>query len=180
MPLGFDSRSHGTIAFGFFNIESDMLLLENLFFFADRFCMAATEVLTVPDSSPQIQAWRIVDRATVGNLHGAIAGEDLSGFIGACYARHPFPEDPDAFKQNPESAKTQQWMAETITDFGTPETVALVAQGERRDVAVAEYVFTADEFMQLIGYVIQGGYPRWKDERRPVYVDEMITELEHR
>jgi len=28
MPLAFESLSHGTIAFGFFNIESDMLLLE--------------------------------------------------------------------------------------------------------------------------------------------------------
>jgi hypothetical protein len=26
MPLAFESLSHGTIAFGFFNIESDMLL----------------------------------------------------------------------------------------------------------------------------------------------------------
>ena len=28
MPLAFDSISHGSIAFGFFNIESDMLLLD--------------------------------------------------------------------------------------------------------------------------------------------------------
>jgi hypothetical protein len=28
MPLAFESISHGTIAFGFFNIDSDMLLLE--------------------------------------------------------------------------------------------------------------------------------------------------------
>ena len=28
MPLTFDTISHGAIAFGFFNIESDMLLLE--------------------------------------------------------------------------------------------------------------------------------------------------------
>jgi hypothetical protein len=33
MPLTFESISHGTIAFGFFNIDSDMLLLEKYFFF---------------------------------------------------------------------------------------------------------------------------------------------------
>ena len=30
MPLAFESLSHGTIAFGFFNIESDLLLLDRL------------------------------------------------------------------------------------------------------------------------------------------------------
>jgi hypothetical protein len=34
MPLSFESRSHGPVAFGFFNIESDMLLLERTFFSA--------------------------------------------------------------------------------------------------------------------------------------------------
>ncbi len=38
MPLEFQSLSHGPIAFGFFNIESDMLLLEHYFFFASEFC----------------------------------------------------------------------------------------------------------------------------------------------
>jgi hypothetical protein len=31
MPLAFQSLSHGTITFGFFNIESDMLLLDRYF-----------------------------------------------------------------------------------------------------------------------------------------------------
>jgi hypothetical protein len=30
MPLAFESINHGTIAFGFFNIESDMLLLDKI------------------------------------------------------------------------------------------------------------------------------------------------------
>jgi hypothetical protein len=37
MPLAFESLSHGAIAFGFFNIETDFLLLERYFFFADSF-----------------------------------------------------------------------------------------------------------------------------------------------
>ena len=38
MPLAFESLSHRTIAFGFFNIESDMLLLDRYFLFAEDFC----------------------------------------------------------------------------------------------------------------------------------------------
>ncbi len=38
MPLAFESLSHGTIAFGFFNIDSDMLLLEQYFLFGSEFC----------------------------------------------------------------------------------------------------------------------------------------------
>ncbi len=58
MPLAFASRSHGSVAFGFFNIEIDMLLLEDLFFFADRFCRAVVDLLenqtslTSPNLSP--------------------------------------------------------------------------------------------------------------------------------
>jgi hypothetical protein len=38
MPLLFKSVSHGDLAFGFFNIETDMLLLNGYFFFASDFC----------------------------------------------------------------------------------------------------------------------------------------------
>jgi hypothetical protein len=47
MPLAFESESHGTIAFGFFNIESDVLLLDRYFFFT-------TDSLT--DVVPRLQA----------------------------------------------------------------------------------------------------------------------------
>lgn len=35
MPLAFQSLNRGRAAFGFFNIETDMLLLDNHFMFAD-------------------------------------------------------------------------------------------------------------------------------------------------
>ncbi len=44
MPLAFDSLSHGIVAFGFFNIESDMLILEQYFFFATEFCDYITRI----------------------------------------------------------------------------------------------------------------------------------------
>ena len=37
MPLEFESISHGKIAFGFFNIETDMILLNHYFLFATGF-----------------------------------------------------------------------------------------------------------------------------------------------
>ena len=44
MPLAFDSISHGSIAFGFFNIESDMLLCDHYFLFADEFCRYVEDI----------------------------------------------------------------------------------------------------------------------------------------
>ncbi len=38
MPLAHRSLSHGTVVFGFFNIDTDCLLLNNVFFFATDFC----------------------------------------------------------------------------------------------------------------------------------------------
>ena len=38
MPLAFRSISHGILPFGFFNIESDLLLLDHYFLFASNFC----------------------------------------------------------------------------------------------------------------------------------------------
>jgi hypothetical protein len=37
MPLAFESISHGTIVFGFFSINADMLLLEQYFFILDAY-----------------------------------------------------------------------------------------------------------------------------------------------
>ena len=41
MPLAFESLNRGTIAFGFFNIDTDLLLLQQYFLFADDFCGAS-------------------------------------------------------------------------------------------------------------------------------------------
>ncbi len=54
MPLAFQSLSHGQIAFGFFNIETDMLLLDIHFFFADDFCRAVRELAEVSGGGPSL------------------------------------------------------------------------------------------------------------------------------
>ena len=51
MPLAFESLSHGTVAFGFFNIESDMLLLDRYFFFAGDFCDCVTALAAPPQGA---------------------------------------------------------------------------------------------------------------------------------
>jgi len=38
MPISFLSKSHGRIPIGFFNIETDMLLMDRYFFFSTDFC----------------------------------------------------------------------------------------------------------------------------------------------
>ncbi len=38
MPLEFNSLSHGTVAFGFFNIKSDLLLLDTYILFSSECC----------------------------------------------------------------------------------------------------------------------------------------------
>jgi hypothetical protein len=44
LPLEFHFLSHGRIAFGFFNIDTDLLLLEKYFFFAHFFCNAVGKI----------------------------------------------------------------------------------------------------------------------------------------
>ena len=88
MPLAFDSTSHGSIAFGLFNIESDMLLLDPLFFFADAFCAAVEQ--SAKHGRAEIDSYRIDEREKIGDLHGAIAGRVFTGFIGSTYRVWPW------------------------------------------------------------------------------------------
>jgi len=111
MPLAFKSENHGEIAFGFFNIESDMLLLENYFFFADQFCRWICELAGRNDSAEKHSVvcdgiYYIEKFDDVGDLMGAIHGVRLTGFIGDLYRVFPFPSDPAAFKQNPAGCNT--------------------------------------------------------------------------
>ncbi len=43
MPLGFDTLSHGNIPVGFFNIDTDCFLIDNLFVFASDLCRWLTQ-----------------------------------------------------------------------------------------------------------------------------------------
>jgi hypothetical protein len=59
MPLSFESLSHGTIAFGFFNIESDMLLCDRYFLFADDFCANIVALVENAGDTSYRAAWEV-------------------------------------------------------------------------------------------------------------------------
>jgi hypothetical protein len=177
MPLAFHSESHGTVAFGFFQIEIDMLLLERLFFFADAFCRGVVEILAEGHGETEFEGFRIEDPGKVGNLHGAIAGTDLRGFIGATYRRFPFPADPAKFKQNPEGAANRPWAFDLIRKYAAPCAMRLRREPESGRVSIGDYTFSGAEFLRLVEYVDRGGFPRWRDGIRPQYVEEMTAAL---
>lgn len=193
MPLAFQSLSHGTVAFGFFNIETHMLLLQQLFFFADRFCEAALQVAA--GDTATLEGWRIASCDRIGDLHGAIAGQDLSGFIGATYRAFPFPSRPEDFRQSPEGERSEPLIRQMIAEHGVPQPIALARHADgavgggplpecersapkiHTAVQLGEYRFSAAGFDALLAYVARGGYPRWRDDRRPAYVERMVARL---
>ena len=179
MPLSFNSQSHGSVAFGFFNIESDMLLLEHLFFFADEFCARVQDLAEPGADEATGGAWKVYsirDPRRAGDLMGAIQGIRYTGFIGALYRRFPFPDRPEDFKQKAEGAASQEVVKSLITPYAEVVELDFVrAQGG--GVQIGEFQFDEASFKALLDYVWRGGFPRWKDEMRPGYVTAMGAPL---
>ena len=176
MPLAFESESHGTIVFGFFNIESDMLMLDRYFFFADDFCATICDMAKPSNSLKSefsLTAYIIEDPERIGDLHGAIEGTHYSGFLGECYKKYPFPEDPLNFKQQTTGFKTRADFKQMILEFGPARDLILLRNKEVEQIAVGPYQFSQQHFSHLIDYVIQGGYPKWMDGIAPDYVIKM-------
>ncbi|MFH1999335.1 MAG: hypothetical protein ABIK28_06620, partial [Planctomycetota bacterium] len=118
MPLSFDSLYHGSVAFGFFNIDSDMLLLEEWFFFADLFCDRICRLSTYKGTDrfeTEVEAYPFSDPADIGNLMEAIHRIRLSGFFGDVYRQFPFPDTLTDFKQKPDGGKNQEIMKKMIS-----------------------------------------------------------------
>jgi hypothetical protein len=178
MPLAFQSLSHGTIAFGFFNIDSDMLLLDQAFFFASDFCDAVVKLASSADCDDvEWSGYRIASRADVGDLMGAIHGVRHTGFIGETYRRYPFPSRPEDFKQKPEGCDNREVFAQMIEPFGVPQRMRLRCARERDEAEVAGCLFSRIELHRLIDYVWLGGYPRWRGGERPGYVARMVEAI---
>jgi hypothetical protein len=179
MPLAFESISHGTIAFGFFNIESDMLLLERYFFFASDFCARIVEL--AESDPPGGIPWTVhaIDGAErIGDLMGAIHGVRHTGFIGEVYRRFPFPQDPDGFKQQPDGWRTRKVMETIIARYARAADIRIGRTAETGAIAIGDYRFERAGFQQLLDYVWRGGYPRWDKERRPDYVSRMAAAVQ--
>jgi len=176
MPLAFDSLSHGSIAFGFFNIESDMLLCDRYFLSADEFCKYVEDIAENTDQQTYQTTWKvqiIQTEEAIGDLMGAIHGIRYTGFIGELYRCFPFPPEAQDFKQNPQGFKTQSQISEIILKYAEPLEIHVSVENDGREIEVGEYRFRRTQFQELIDYVWRGGYPRWKDEIRPLYVSTM-------
>ncbi len=180
MPLAFKSISHGTIAFGFFNIDSDMLLLDRYFFFATEFCGHLIEIAEKNLEGPFETSWEVYnisDPEDIGDLMGAIHGIHYTGFIGEVYRRFPFPERPEDFKQKAEGTRTRDELEEIIKKFARSFEITFMIGEETEEVSIGPYRFTRTGFQELIKYVWQGGYPLWKDAIRPDYVVAMKNKI---
>lgn len=178
MPLAFQTINRGQIAFGFFNIESDMLLLQQYFFFAEDFCDFVSDCAKQPEwtRDTKFEVFEIADSSDIGDLMGAINGIRHTGFIGKTYRRFPFPENPDDFKQNPQGFATQEIFREMIIPFA--ETVMIPFHPlTQHQVRIGKYIFSQTQFMALLEYVERGGMPRWRDEIRPDYVRRMVLDI---
>ena len=181
MPLTFESLSHGTIAFGFFNIDSDMLLLEQHFLFGSEFCHHISEMVENVDDELFKSSWpvyTIEDRRQIGDLTGAIYGIRFIGFIGDLYRKYPFPAEPADFKQKPEGHRNQTAVRDMISAYAGQVLLPVEANHRALEVNIGAYKFSQTTFQELITYVWQGGYPRWRDSIRPDYVLDMRRKVE--
>jgi len=181
MPLTFESMSHGTIAFGFFNIESDMLLLEHYFIFATDFCQFIEDVAVKSNEEAYKNKWPlyvIEESENIGDLMGAIHGIRHTGFIGEVYRRFPFPNNIENFKQKPTGYQSQALIRDIILRYARLVHIPVnVAKGVF-EINIGQYRFSCKAFQELVRYVWRGGYPRWKDELRPDYVLAMQNKIE--
>ncbi len=180
MPLAFHSLSHGTIAFGFFNIETDMLLLDRYFFFATDFCSYLRKMVSQIDEETYQDTWpvyEITQPEKIGDLMGAIHGIRFTGFIGDVYQRFPFPSQPEDFKQKPYGDDNQSVILPMIDAYAKKQSVSVSVSQGSSEIAIGVYRFGKSVFQELIAYVWQGGYPRWKNESSPDYVAKMKKEV---
>jgi hypothetical protein len=181
MPLEFDSISHGRIAFGFFNIETDMILLQHYFLFAQDFCDNIYKIPKTPLNETYESSWEIYlieSNANMGNLMEAIYGIDMKGFIGEVYKIFPFPEEREKFKQNPEGFKNRTLIETLIQKFGKKMNPQFLIYPKDDRIKIGEYLFNKGSFQELIRYIWLGGFPRWKDGIRPDYVLKMKNMIE--
>lgn len=181
MPLAFPCLNHGTIAFGFFNIDTDLLLLEHYFLFAGDLCRHVESMTGQSEAGSFETSWdgyTIDRRADIGDLMAAIHGIRLTGFIGEVYRLFPFPQREEDFKQKPEGFENREAVEVLIRRYGTKVPIPIRGDAGNETVAVAEYLFTREVFHRLLEYVWLGGYPRWRDGIRPAYVAKMKKDLE--
>jgi len=181
MPLAFESKNRGTVVFGFFNVESDMLLLERCFLFATEFCdhIGRLAESTAEDRYETVwPVYFIEDSERIGDLMGAIHGMHFTGFIGETYKRFPFPYDPAGFRQKTRGNETQAAFRELIEPYADRIEIPFIADPTTDEITIGDFRFTRRWFHELIRYVQNGGYPKWQNNEPPDYVLAMKRRIE--
>lgn len=181
MPLGFQSLSHGVIAFGFFNIDTDLLLLEHYFLFLDAFCNYVSREARTGGIEPTRDFWEIhaiENREDIGDLMGAIHGIRYTGFIGEVYRQFPFPERQEDFKQRPDGWKNRSEVKRILNKYARRVDIPFETDPKEGKVTIGEFLFDRVSFREIVRYVWLGGYPRWKEGTRPDVVSEMKRDIE--
>ena len=178
MPLAFTSLSHGTVAFGFYNIETDGLLLDRMFFFCSDLCRAVCDLdRALPgETTSGLPGFVFDDPARVGDLMGAIRGVRHVGYLGEIYRLWPFPTEPGGFRQKVEGDRNRHIVERTLRNWARATTVRLTFDAEGREYRIGAYAFSPDGYLELLNYIWRGGYPTWEgieDGRRPACVTEM-------
>ncbi|OPY69398.1 MAG: hypothetical protein A4E57_01199 [Syntrophorhabdaceae bacterium PtaU1.Bin034] len=180
MPLAFNSLSHGEIAFGFFNIETDLLIMDSYFMFASDFCEWTAQVAECLPGHPVQMNWSVyaLREDDIGSLMGAIHGIEMRGFIGDVYRKFPFPKEVQAFAQNPEGDKNRNDVRKIIEQYAQLSEITAAVDETGATIEIGDYMFSREEFHNLLQYVWVGGYPYWKMGRRPAYVLKMRERIE--
>jgi hypothetical protein len=120
--------------------------------------------------------YEIDNPVDVGDLMGAINGIRYTGFIGETYRRFPFPDNPAHFKQNPLGCKTQKIFREMIVPYAKAIEIPFLRL-QNCCIRFGDYIFTQNNFHELLRYVEEGGFPRWQNNLKPDYVDSMKQEI---
>lgn len=181
MPLGFNSLSHGTIAFGFFNIESDLLLLNHYFLFSTEFCQFISTLTETNEEKVFKASWQVYfiqDSEQIGDLMSAINGMQYTGFIGEVYRKFPFPENLADFKQDPTGVENRSIVEDILKRYAECIEIPFVEDKTNQTIEIGEYLFERQSFLDLVKYVWRGGYPRWKDEQKPPYLLDMQRKID--
>ncbi len=116
----------------------------------------------------------IKDANKLGDLMGASSAVVFTGFIGEPYKLYPFPEKSEDFHQKPEAVKNRRTVEVIIQKYAQLDNIPITISENKGTISIGEYVFNRYDFQQVILYIWHGGVPKWKDDLRPGYVEEMM------
>lgn len=175
MPLEFNTKSHGIIPIGFFNIDTDMFLISDHFVFVSDLCQWIIEWSKGEDDQRSKESLYLIDSTEkIGNLMGAIHNVEHTGFIGEVYKLFPFPKEERDFKQKPQGFKNRDVVERMIQKYASNKQIDIIISKENGTISIGKYMFEPQQFQEVIRYIWRGGWPRWKDDEQPDYVIEMM------